>query len=77
MNKTVDKVSDFAHEVVDKAADATSQAVDKISEKGEELKNTEERLRKEYSGYIRENPGKSLLIAAGVGFILSRLLSGR
>ncbi len=77
MNNTIDKVSDIAHEAVDKATNTANQVADKFSEKGEELMNTEERLRKEYSNYIRENPGKSLLIAAGAGFILSRLLGGR
>lgn len=76
MNDTIDKASNFAHETVDKAVDTANQVADKISEKGEELRDTEERLRNEYSNYIRENPCKSLIIAMGAGFILSRLLGG-
>ena len=29
------------------------------------------------STYVRENPGKSVLIAAGVGFLLGLLFRGR
>jgi ElaB/YqjD/DUF883 family membrane-anchored ribosome-binding protein len=77
METTVDKVSDLAHEAVDKVTDLTNQGVDKLSEKGEQLKNVEQRLRNEYSEYIRDNPLTSVGIAVGVGFVLSRLLSNR
>jgi ElaB/YqjD/DUF883 family membrane-anchored ribosome-binding protein len=37
----------------------------------------EQRLVKNCRGYVRDNPIVSLGIAAGVGFLLSRLLSSR
>jgi ElaB/YqjD/DUF883 family membrane-anchored ribosome-binding protein len=77
VNKAVDTASELAHEAADKATDVTSQAADKLSEKGKQLKNVEQRLRNEYSEYIRDNPLTSVGIAMGVGFLLSKLLSNR
>ena len=76
-DSTVDAVSDFAHGAVDKATNATNMAVDKISEKGEQLKITEQRLVKEASDYVRDNPMTSVCIAIGAGYLLSKLLSNR
>ncbi len=79
-NKIVDKgdeLNDLAHDAIDKATQATNQVADKIDEKGNRLKHAEERLAKECSIYIRDNPLTSVGIAMGVGFILSRLLSSR
>lgn len=45
--------------------------------KGEQLKNVEQQFVKNCRGYIDKNPVASLDIAVGVGFLLSRLLSGR
>lgn len=75
--ETIEKASNFAHEAVDKIASATSQAVEAVDEKGEQLKNAEQRLMKNCQVYIRENPVTSLGIAVAAGFLLSRLLSSR
>jgi len=74
---TIDTASNFAHGVVDKATEATNMAVDTISEKGKELKNSEQRLMKEASDYVRDNPITSVSIAIGVGFLLSKFLNNR
>ncbi|WP_394808893.1 YqjD family protein [Nitrosomonas sp.] len=79
-NKIVDKgdeLNALAHEAIDKATNATNQVADKIGEKGVQLKHAEQRLTKECSIYIRDNPLTSVGIAMGVGFILSKLLSNR
>ena len=34
-------------------------------------------LAADVNAYVRENPGKSVLIAAGAGFVLGLLLRGR
>jgi len=34
-------------------------------------------LTDDVNSYVRENPGKSILIAAGAGFLLGMLLRGR
>lgn len=76
-NETVDKASKATNEAVGKASRATRQVADKIDEKGNQLKHAEQRLVKECSIYIRDNPLTSVGIAMGVGFILSRFLSSR
>jgi len=75
--ETIDKASNFAHEAVDKIASVTNQAVEAIDERGDRLKNTEQRMMKNCQGYIRDNPVTSLGIAVAAGFLLSRLLSSR
>ncbi|ATG90137.1 DUF883 family protein [Methylomonas koyamae] len=75
--ETVDKASNFAHETVDKLTSVSNQAADALEEKGQQLKNVEQRLMKNCQGYIRDNPVASLGIAVAAGFVLSRLLSNR
>lgn len=75
--ETIDKATQSAHETVDKIAHATNQAAETLNEKGEQLKNAEQRWVENCRTYIRENPVTSLGIAVAAGFLLSRLLSGR
>jgi ElaB/YqjD/DUF883 family membrane-anchored ribosome-binding protein len=72
-----DKVSHSAHEAYDKIADATSQAAEALGEKGEQLKKAEQQLMEDCRAYVHDNPITSLGIAVAVGFLLSRLVSGR
>ncbi|MFZ4704322.1 MAG: DUF883 family protein [Candidatus Methylumidiphilus sp.] len=75
--ETIDKALNSAHEAVDKISSATSQAAEALGEKGQQLKNAEQRLMENCRGYVRDNPVSSLGIAVAAGFLLSRLLSGR
>jgi len=75
--KTLDKVSNSAHEAFDKIASATSQTAEALGEKGEQLKKTEQRMVKNCRNYIGDNPITSVTIAVAAGFLLSRLLSRR
>lgn len=86
--KNVDTVSDFAHETVDKATKVTNEAIgkaskgtqqgiDKIGEKGKQLRTAEQRLLKETSAYVRNNPITSVGIAIGVGLLLSKWFGNR
>jgi ElaB/YqjD/DUF883 family membrane-anchored ribosome-binding protein len=75
--ETIDNAAKSAHEAVDKIASATNQASEALSEKGNQLKNTEQQLIENCRGYVRDNPITSLGIAAAAGFLLSRVLSGR
>ena len=77
IDETIDKVKSGAHEAVDKAANAANQAADALGRKGEQLKNAEQQFVEDCRGYIHENPVASLGIAAGAGFLLSRLMRGR
>ena len=75
--KTIDKASNSAHEAFDKIANATGHAAEALGEKGGQLKDAEQQLITNCCGYVRENPITSLGIGVAVGFLLSRVLSGR
>ncbi len=75
--ETIDKASKSAHAAVDKVVSTTTHAAEMLGEKGEQLKNCEQRIMKNCQEYIRDNPVTSLGIAAAAGFLLSRLLSNR
>lgn len=72
-----DKAANLAHEAFDKIATTTNQAVETLGDKGDQLKNAEQRLMKNCRGYVRGNPMTSLSIVAAVGFVLGGLLSRR
>ena len=75
--ETIDNASKSAHEAVDKIASVSNQAAEAIGEKGEQLKNAEQQLLESCRSYVHDNPITSLGIATVVGFLLSRVLSGR
>ena len=75
--ETIDTAAQSAHEAVDKIANATNQAAEALGEKGEQLKNAEQKLMESCRGYVQDNPITSLGIAVAAGFLLSRVLSGR
>ncbi len=77
VNKVAETVSDLAEEALDKTTKATNEAADKIVEKGNQLVSAEQRLLKETSKYIQDNPLTSVGIAVGIGFILSRWFNDR
>ena len=75
--ETLEKASHLAHEAVDKITSAASQATDAFDDKGEQIKQAEQRLLHNCNKYLHENPVTSLGIAVAAGFLLSRLLSSR
>ncbi|MFD2272193.1 hypothetical protein ACFS07_16230 [Undibacterium arcticum] len=83
-HNTIDKVSGAARPAVDRIASGAHQAVDKLAvaagtlgSKGDQLKEVQARLMEEARVYVRENPVTSLGIAAGIGYLLSRVFSSR
>ncbi len=76
-NGTVDKASKATNEAVGKASKATREIADKMGEKGEQLRTAEQRLLKETTEYVRDNPITSVGIALGVGFLLSKWFNNR
>ncbi|WP_375621590.1 MULTISPECIES: YqjD family protein [unclassified Bartonella] len=62
-NAAKDKAEKLYHSAKESGEDMMSQAKDKISD-----------LEQTLNQCVRKNPGKSVLFAAGVGFILSQLL---
>ena len=75
INKAIETVSDYADEAFDKTTKAASQATSMVSKRGEQLRETEQRLVKKTSHYIQDNPITSMGIAIGIGFLLSKLFS--
>ncbi len=86
-----DRARDFVEEKIDQTKDALgegySRARDQFDDVSEEarknFKKTASRLQKDYGplwddvrGYVRENPGASLAIAIGAGFLLGFVLRG-
>ncbi len=65
-------------EVKDQAGQATQVAREKAAEG---LKQGYDRVRKDFDGlnadvnaYVKDNPGRSILIAAGIGFVLGMMM---
>jgi ElaB/YqjD/DUF883 family membrane-anchored ribosome-binding protein len=73
--KTINTVSDSAHEAYDKIANATSQTAEVLGKKGQQLKKAEQQMIKSCRGYIGDNPITSVSIAVAAGFLMSRLLN--
>lgn len=75
--KTIDKVSNSAHEAYDRISSAGTHTLEVLGDKGSQLKTAEQQLVKNCRSQIRDNPIASVGIAAAVGFLLGRLLSHR
>ena len=74
----IDKAANSPNEAIDKAANATTnQATEALGKKGGQLKNAEQQLMEDCRAYVHDNPITSLGIAVAVGFLLSRVVSGR
>jgi ElaB/YqjD/DUF883 family membrane-anchored ribosome-binding protein len=73
----VDRLASGAHRAVDAIAGAATQAAQTVATKGSQLKNAEAQLVENCRTYVRSNPGRSIGIAVGAGFILGRLLRSR
>jgi ElaB/YqjD/DUF883 family membrane-anchored ribosome-binding protein len=71
--KVTDKmayVRDKTHDGVDKVMDTVESIRDGGKEKIDDVKKTVVDARKNVDGYIKKNPEKSVLIAAGTGVVL-------
>lgn len=71
----VDRIASNAHQAVDTAKDIASHAAETLGVKAEHLKEAQTHLTQACSNYMRSNPLVSLGIAAGIGFLISRLMS--
>lgn len=65
-----DKVEEFYHHTKDKAGELYEEGKRKVCDAQHNLKECSDEIVK----YVKEKPLTSLLIAGGVGFILSALL---
>ena len=71
----VDRAARAAHDAVDRAAQTAHNTAESMSERGEQLRESQDRLVSSASQYLRDKPIQSLGIAAVAGFVLARMLS--
>lgn len=71
---TIDKATDYAQEAAEQLAGQSAQAAKALGEKGEQLRNAERKMVKEYGHYVTDHPLTALGIAMAAGFLLSRLV---
>jgi ElaB/YqjD/DUF883 family membrane-anchored ribosome-binding protein len=82
------KVSADVRRGAERASDEIRRGAERAKETYEEVSENAQRsyqrvrseagnLSREVSLYVRDNPGKALLIAAGVGFLLGLIVRGR
>lgn len=77
--KKLDKISGIregAHSGVDKVMDKAESVRDGGKEAIANLKEKGMEMKRNVDGYIQENPGKSVAIAAGVGAVAGALIAG-
>ena len=70
----VEKLSNSAHVAVDKMSTVASQAATRMSEKANQMKDLQDQVISDTRVRVREKPMTALAIAAGAGYILSRIL---
>jgi len=88
MDIATDKVNSRAAELTKNANEMGHRAVDKATEKADQLRESAadlyekgskhaEKLHDNVEQYVRDQPFKSILIAAGAGVLLGMFLSSR
>ncbi len=70
VRESAERAGEFAKEKYGVAVDNLKHGYDRVH------KDTE-KLVEDVNEYVRDNPGKSVLIAAGIGFFVGVLLRGR
>ena len=70
LRRRAERLGDAAREKYDAAAESVRAGYQRVRKDAGELAD-------DVNAYVRENPGKSILIAAGVGFALGLLVRSR
>ena len=73
----VERFTAGAHQAVEKLMGAASATAETVTHRSEQLMDAQERLVEDCRTYVRQKPVTALAIAAGVGYLLSHLLSKR
>jgi ElaB/YqjD/DUF883 family membrane-anchored ribosome-binding protein len=73
----VDRFTAGAHQAVEKLMHVASSTADTVAHRSEQLMDAQERLVEDCRTYVRQKPVTTLAIAAGIGYVLSHLLSKR
>jgi ElaB/YqjD/DUF883 family membrane-anchored ribosome-binding protein len=62
----------------DKVADASDRVATRMEHTADLLRDTDmSKIQRGIEKHVKENPGRTLLIAAGIGFLIGRALKGR
>jgi ElaB/YqjD/DUF883 family membrane-anchored ribosome-binding protein len=75
--KTVERLSQTAHQAVDRAASAASSYAERFGEKGDELMQMPQDWLETAREYVRDNPLQAIGMAAAAGYLLSILMRSR
>jgi len=70
MRRRAEELGEAAKERYDRAVEGAKAGYEKAKKNAGDLAE-------DVNVYVRENPGRSILIAAGVGFVLGLLMRGR
>jgi ElaB/YqjD/DUF883 family membrane-anchored ribosome-binding protein len=73
----VDRLASSAHAGVDKLQGMLSGAGTGLGQRKEQLTDAYGQYMDQGRDYVRANPGAAVAIAAGVGFLLAKILGGR
>jgi ElaB/YqjD/DUF883 family membrane-anchored ribosome-binding protein len=70
----IDRVAAKAHQAVDKAVEVAAPAAEWLSQQGESLNATQQKLLDDTCKYVAANPLKSIGFAVLAGVVLGRIL---
>ncbi len=73
-SETAGRMSSRAHEAVDQVAGRVRDMSERLGERSEEWMARRDEMMDSVREYVRERPMVAIGIAAGVGFLLSRML---
>jgi ElaB/YqjD/DUF883 family membrane-anchored ribosome-binding protein len=87
-HRTIDKAAEAAQPVVDRLASTAHAGVDRVtgmlsgasasmSDRSRQMNEAYQNMMDSGREYVKANPGAAVAIAAGVGFVLAKLLGGR
>lgn len=77
LHPKVERIAQGAHQAVEKLAGVATQATRQWGTKSEQFKTAQQKLTEDCRVQVREKPVAALAIAAGIGFLLSRLFRSR
>lgn len=66
---TAEKISDG----IDEAKDTAGRVADNLGKKGEQIMESQEKMLNECSRWVRKNPMTAVAVAAGLGYVVSKL----
>ncbi len=76
-HQTVDAAAASAHDAVNWAANKANHATDSLSDRGHDMKETQEKWLGMARDYVQENPATSVGIALLGGYLLNSIFRAR